>query len=266
MPYIASITAIGLYLFAIHKEQNEKVFTISKGVLEPQSSQKIEEVSISHLENWGIYHVQMIYASAKPFAEPLILQKKQKFRANQFKNLQEVPVLGKKGYLFQLDKESISPETTQKLAENLQAQSIYACHEKISPTDSVVDLHIETLLKEHQSLSANEILAYQLEIFEKCLDRAIANGLSEITFIHGVGNGTLRQENSQKNQQTPTSGFLQRCSKRKVWLRSNFYQTQIKQERQTLKSAFSVIKSFTHNYSTSVALGASKYLRRLAFR
>lgn len=208
--------------FAIHKEQNEKVVTISKGVLEPQSSQKIEEVSISHLENWGIYHIQMIYASAKPFAEPFILQKKQKFRANQFKNLQEVPVLGKKGYLFQLDKESISQETTQKLAENLQAQSIYACHEKISPTDSVVDLHIETLLKEHQSLSANEILAYQLEIFEKCLDRAIAGGLSEITFIHGVGNGTLRQEIHKKISKHPQVAFYKDAQKEKFGYGATF--------------------------------------------
>ena len=32
----------------------------------------------------------------------------------------------------------------------------------------------------------------QLQTFEKALDAAIASGMNEITFIHGVGNGTLR--------------------------------------------------------------------------
>ncbi|PKQ68018.1 Smr/MutS family protein [Raineya orbicola] len=208
--------------FAIHKEQQEKAFTICKGVLEPQSSQKVEEVSIAHLESWGTYWVQMIYASAKPASLPTILQKKQRFRANQFKTMQDVPILGKKGYLFQLDKETISQETTQKISESIQTQSIYACHEKLSPTNSIVDLHIENLLQDYHSLSASDILSYQLEVFEKCLDSAIANGLSEITFIHGVGNGTLRQEIHKKISKHPQVAFYKDAQKEKFGYGATF--------------------------------------------
>jgi dsDNA-specific endonuclease/ATPase MutS2 len=38
------------------------------------------------------------------------------------------------------------------------------------------------------------MLTTQLECFEKNLENAIAGNLAEITFIHGLGNGVLREE------------------------------------------------------------------------
>jgi dsDNA-specific endonuclease/ATPase MutS2 len=36
------------------------------------------------------------------------------------------------------------------------------------------------------------MLELQLKTFEENLDRAIATGMDEITFIHGIGSGALR--------------------------------------------------------------------------
>jgi hypothetical protein len=57
-----------------------------------------------------------------------------------------------------------------------------------------VDLHIEELVDNLRGLSNHQILKIQLDRFEMELDAAIANGLKKITFIHGVGNGRLKQE------------------------------------------------------------------------
>ncbi len=57
-----------------------------------------------------------------------------------------------------------------------------------------VDLHIEELVKNPDYLSSHEKLSIQLETFEKELDSAFVNGIKKITFIHGVGNGRLKQE------------------------------------------------------------------------
>jgi dsDNA-specific endonuclease/ATPase MutS2 len=43
-------------------------------------------------------------------------------------------------------------------------------------------------------MSNHEILSIQMERFEKELDEAIAKGMKKIIFIHGVGNGRLKQE------------------------------------------------------------------------
>ncbi|MBX9851983.1 MAG: hypothetical protein K2X86_09515 [Cytophagaceae bacterium] len=54
-----------------------------------------------------------------------------------------------------------------------------------------IDLHIEKLVTDHSRMNNAQILELQLKTFEKNLDQAIASGMNEIIFIHGVGNGVL---------------------------------------------------------------------------
>lgn len=57
-----------------------------------------------------------------------------------------------------------------------------------------VDLHVNKLIERVVGLTNTEILGIQMEAFRKELNRAIRDNESEIIFIHGVGNGTLRGE------------------------------------------------------------------------
>jgi hypothetical protein len=66
--------------------------------------------------------------------------------------------------------------------------------EYLKSLEKEVDLHIEELVKNSKNLSNYEMLTIQLERFEKELDEAIAKHMKKIVFIHGVGNGRLRQE------------------------------------------------------------------------
>lgn len=66
--------------------------------------------------------------------------------------------------------------------------------EYLKSLEKEVDLHIEELVKNTANLSNYEMLTIQLERFEKELDEAIAKHMKKIVFIHGVGNGRLRQE------------------------------------------------------------------------
>ena len=56
----------------------------------------------------------------------------------------------------------------------------------------LVDLHAEVFIPEYEDLSKEEILTRQLERFQTFLNSSIIAGHSQITFIHGVGEGTLR--------------------------------------------------------------------------
>ena len=58
--------------------------------------------------------------------------------------------------------------------------------------EKVVDLHIEELVKDSSSMSPAQIIAMQLDIFDKEMDKAFVDHLSKIVFIHGVGAGILR--------------------------------------------------------------------------
>jgi hypothetical protein len=58
--------------------------------------------------------------------------------------------------------------------------------------EKVVDLHIEELLKDPSGLSNAQIISYQLNQFMYEMDQAIIHKLHKITFIHGVGEGILK--------------------------------------------------------------------------
>jgi hypothetical protein len=57
-----------------------------------------------------------------------------------------------------------------------------------------VDLHIEALIDDHRNMSNGEILEIQLKQFETSFHEAILLKKQKIVFIHGVGNGKLKQE------------------------------------------------------------------------
>jgi hypothetical protein len=63
---------------------------------------------------------------------------------------------------------------------------------KTSPHEAVVDLHIGELVKDYHSLDNIEIIRIQVNYFIRCLENAIANRLTKVTFIHGVGTGVLK--------------------------------------------------------------------------
>lgn len=65
---------------------------------------------------------------------------------------------------------------------------------KKSEDEVVIDLHITELLDEHESLSKREILEIQLEKVESEMNAAIRDHVKRIVFIHGVGQGVLKQE------------------------------------------------------------------------
>jgi len=57
----------------------------------------------------------------------------------------------------------------------------------------VVDLHIEKLSSEYEAMTRSAILDYQMNYFQDCLEKAIAFDYQKIIFIHGIGNGVLRE-------------------------------------------------------------------------
>jgi dsDNA-specific endonuclease/ATPase MutS2 len=57
-----------------------------------------------------------------------------------------------------------------------------------------VDLHINKITDTVIGLTNTEILTIQMEVFRRELNRSIRENESEIIFIHGIGNGTLKGE------------------------------------------------------------------------
>ncbi len=162
---------------------------------------KITEQNIDHLNTWPSFTITILeennsWSIAKR-PEKILLN----IRAKHFKNdLKPIIKLNKNGYsipLRSLNKELVTPDVidVEKLKtgmfESRQTEPSKNIT-RLGHADAEVDLHIEALRDDHHTINKNEILNIQLQVFEQKLNQGIVAGLDEIIFIHGVGNGVLR--------------------------------------------------------------------------
>ncbi len=114
-----------------------------------------------------------------------------------FKNIEEMKMKNEPTFSFLLfekypDKiEDIIPEYTNTQGLLYDASKV---KQNLEPARSVIDLHIEKLSDDWKHLSNFEILTLQLSVFEKYYNLALAHHQPNLTVIHGIGTGKLREE------------------------------------------------------------------------
>lgn len=213
--------------FTVGLEKNQNHQGVYAGLIRGRDTIKINEVNIKDFDNWGVYIFQFLFAKRGYFAIKAPFVKKMRFRASTFfKSKAKAPVIEKEAYLFQLDKDEsgqaldseniaeVTQDTKSKPAEAKSKEKtldteklkeqMFAKNEPKAPATAKpsfietpefeVDLHIEKLTNDAPVMNSSEIIELQLKTFEHKLENAIASGMSEIIFIHGVGNGVLSNE------------------------------------------------------------------------
>jgi hypothetical protein len=162
------------------------------GLAAPKSATKIYSAQLADLQLWPKFVFNITFytpQNIKP-ADPIVFN--DKLKAKDFSGTKKkLPLLNDLGWLIQLDEPELVIDA-QKLKESF----FKSPEEKVEVTKptSEVDLHIEKLRDDHLFLQSSEILNIQLQHFNKALDAAIVHQLPEITFIHGAGNGVLKNE------------------------------------------------------------------------
>ncbi len=222
--------------YTIAQEQSMHIGGLGVGVLKARQTVKVHEVSMTTLEHWGTYIFQFLYYHSTKYQIIPPFIKKIKFKGSNFyKNQKTIPILDKKGYAFQLDQDIPTAVSVIKAdnipeidTEALAAAMLQSPNEKILtnkivlPTPKIistppkeVDLHIETLTQDYANMNSAEMLQLQLNTFEKHLENAYASGMQSLIFIHGVGNGRLRQEIHKKLSKTSFIKFFKDARKEK---------------------------------------------------
>ena len=180
---------------------------VSSGILEASSTTKVSNLLVADFDRWPVLIFQALYYRAGYYTlrEPLMRRIKHK-AATFFKSKATAPILDKPSFLFSIDQAAASvggnplgggPLDPAKLKESMLAPKEALQdkeHIKLTRPPAQVDLHIEVLTDAYDSMNNSEMLTLQLQTFEEKLDQAIATGMDEITFVHGVGSGVLRRE------------------------------------------------------------------------
>jgi len=114
-----------------------------------------------------------------------------------FKRIEEMHAKNEPTLSFQLfehypGREAEPPPASREAPGNLYDASRARQH--LEPAKTVVDLHIEKLTDSWAHLSNFEILTWQLNAFEKYYHLAVAHRQPQLTVIHGIGTGRLKEE------------------------------------------------------------------------
>jgi hypothetical protein len=179
-------------LFTLNTEKQHKFKGEFAGIVQPVSSVQIYSASLNELDLWPVFHFQILrYNSGNETPQKPILIS-EKFKAKDFSgSKKQVSQISQEAWLIQLDPPPpiIDP---QKLKESFYKNTPDTID--IPSPGKEIDLHIEKLREDYQFLNSAEILQIQLSHFRKNLDAAVIHKLPSIIFIHGLGNGTLRNE------------------------------------------------------------------------
>lgn len=196
-----------LYNFFLNIE-DEGYSGIDYGSASPGSMILIESVEREEIEKWTKGIVQILFHTEK--SHQILHPGNTNFKVKPTRFYQESSyksssIIDSKAVLISLIPLSAQPTISQadlpskdkapevKLtnAKEIKPEHIIAKH-KTSPREAVVDLHIYELVENHEKMENSEMLRIQMNYFTQCLESAIANHLTKVTFIHGVGTGVLK--------------------------------------------------------------------------
>ena len=194
-------------LYSLFLEQSGKSEGVDYGSVPAHAKKLLDTVSREDLESWSHGVIQLLIHEDQPDAIVLPVHTTLNIKTSRFfkegsyqsNTLVDgkaiVSVVALKHGLQKAELNPVSGKFDQ------EAQKI-----KITPTkkqsfidqyrtrfgEAVVDLHIAEILDNIAGLSSSDIYQIQVNHFKKALDSALASEYRKVTFIHGIGNGVLK--------------------------------------------------------------------------
>lgn len=192
-------------LYTLHILVENEWINVDYGQMEPFSKVVIETISRDDFNHWsrGVVQGLPVFDRVSQPMKPLFAHfsiKPSRF----YKEGSYVPfaVVGEKAVFIQLEPFAGLIETGEPSGEKTDHQpsiSKTPAREKAlidkhrtAEGEAVVDLHIGELVTNISGLSSHDMLNIQIEYFHKALNSALTEGYHKVTFIHGVGNGVLK--------------------------------------------------------------------------
>ncbi len=196
-----------LYTYSIKDDNYFQ--TVKHGEIGPFQKMLLKQVKLPFFKEYNYHKLDCIlfknsfFKAQLPIAEVVYFAADTFFKTKPIKHQEfKIPV-----YAFILKDEfiltqNIETDLKKEDIEKLKSIKEFKAQEKTSKSakeylkslDREVDLHIEELVENTFGLGNFDMLKIQLERFEKELDKAMTGNIKTIIFIHGVGNGRLKQE------------------------------------------------------------------------
>lgn len=184
---------------------NEKFRTIKNGRVKPNTKTILESIEQNDLSDLPEYGFRLLFfqeeekewqkpVSKKFKVSPVKFYKEKSFYANPFfpKNAMVLQITPN---ILQTEIGNLTDDDLRKVVQAKEEKPEEKMEQKKKPEDVIeVDLHIQELMDNTAGLESQEILELQMAKVESEMRAAIRTGVKRIVFIHGVGQGVLKQE------------------------------------------------------------------------
>lgn len=209
--------------YNVAEERGAAFYSRFAGFIQPNTKILLDELTKDSLNDFEKIKVQFFalkqersYSPKPMFDLSLRINPVKFYKLHSFK---ENDYFDELAFLVPLVEKDMLPS---KELTNEDLQSMIRQKESVSPAkvsvknrqlDTIeVDLHIEQLLDNLSGLSNGDMLQYQLDKFEEVMKENIKKKGQKIVFIHGKGNGVLRNEILKKLKQKYASCYVQDAS------------------------------------------------------
>lgn len=217
-------------LFGIYLNRSGNFHGIEYGFIESDSKLFIQQVERNQIEDWLNGLVQVVFfgpgknmpvkpASSTISFKPVKIYKEESFTFESLirKKAMIVPLAMLKDLAIKAEGTEVSAENIKLLNEKISAgtrkveaapktESFLDKH-KVDDRIAEVDLHINELIESTSGLSNAGMLKVQMDYFRRCMEQAEVEKVTKMIFIHGVGNGTLKNEIQKYLRNTPGVEF-----------------------------------------------------------
>lgn len=213
--YLVNDSNYYLYFTYMSRERGAKQWTLRyNGIVEPNIQLFVEELAVDDLPDIDYVAVGVLpFKKDKPFTAQVPVLIERRFDSTKFARLHcfqpnlyfESPVIslplivdGKPVETVQPVKKAQAKELEKQLKSKIRADKRHSrpvLKQEVAKRKGdiiVVDLHIHELLDTTRGLSSSDILNYQVDTFCKVMDENAKAKGQKIVFIHGKGDGVLR--------------------------------------------------------------------------
>jgi hypothetical protein len=194
-------------LYSLFMKIDDHIEGIDFNSVPSDSKITIASIGRDEIENWINGYVQILFHNDLPSKVyyPLHSEidlkinrffKEGSYRSNTLTNGKAIivnisPEAGLEIVTQNTDDRKYGSKTKAGLAEPVKDKPLIDKHNQ-GIGEAIVDLHIGELLDNILGLSSHDMLNTQIDYFKKTLESAMKNDYSKVTYIHGVGNGVLK--------------------------------------------------------------------------
>lgn len=217
--YLVNDSNYNIFYSIINKDDLGNTFSNGVGVLDANTKMQIDTLALQSVNQMPEYIFHFVFYKQGDFVvkqplvknvkiNPIKFYKEKTYLENDFFNEDAIIVsLTKKNdnEKIEFDEKEIKKIIQQK--EKVEHKPKAKSNKQKEKEIIEIDLHINELLDDCRGLTNGEMLEIQIDKFKAELTNAKKQGVKRIVFIHGVGNGTLKNEvrkylEEQKNMLT----------------------------------------------------------------